>query len=176
MFFAPRVRMIPHYEYTKEMKDIVEEVAPKYEHEPILIQAIIETESSYNQYAQRYEENYPWIYSAREVAEMLGCTRETIINAQKSSFGLMQIMASCCYEMGFKNWPGRLFDIKTNVTYGCKHLRNLIDRQKLKRIDQFYAAYNAGNANKPVNGIYTNQRNVDNSKECRSQSSRRSIP
>lgn len=81
--------------------------------------------------------------------------------AQKTSWGLMQIMGGVAYELGFKGWPGELLDPETNLYYGCEFLIGKIFLYGDEDPARLYAAYNAGSP-RFENGRYRNQRNVDN--------------
>ncbi len=125
--------------------------------------ALVATESNFNIYAQRYEPGYLWLYSPRELADDLKMSKDTMTAAQKTSYGLTQLMGACFYELGFREWPARLFEPTLNLSYACKHLIREIEKHDLdvKKVDELYACYNAGSVRRIDNNILVNQRNVN---------------
>ena len=144
------------FELTDEIKISIQKYCDQYRLDPLLIRAIIETESDYNPMAFRFEPNFRWLYSDKELAGILGCNRDTMRAIQSVSYGLMQVMGSVCYEYGFREWPGHLFNVDLNIRYGCQHVKNLMMRKKLTEAEEIYDAYNSGRAD-PNDG---NQGNV----------------
>jgi soluble lytic murein transglycosylase-like protein len=106
--------------------------------------ALIKTESSFNPNAERYEKNYKYLYAVKELAELIKCSKDTMENAQKRSYGLGQIMGAVAYERGFRGWPADLYNPEINLDYTCRHILWLVDRFQLKFDGDLYAAYNAG--------------------------------
>ena len=147
------------FDLTFELKREMEIAAIKFQIDLNIIIAIAKTESGYNPLAQRFEAAYPYLYSVRELADLVGCTKDTMTAAQKTSYGLMQPMGALCYELGFREWPARLFDVKVNLNYACKYIRQILDKGYTDPCD-IYAAYNAGSVRKSDNGNYVNQSNV----------------
>jgi soluble lytic murein transglycosylase-like protein len=154
-------RYRPSNELTPEIKTEIEVEAIKNQVDPLLITAIIKTESDFNPLAQRYEPAYPYLYSVKELAEIVGCSRDTMVDCQKTSYGLMQLMGALCYErFAFRGWPAQLFNVKLNLNFGCRYVRSIIDRGYENPLD-IYACYNAGSVRK-VQGIYVNTTAVNN--------------
>jgi hypothetical protein len=124
--------------------------------------ALVKTESNFNPYAVRYEKDYKWIYSYKECAEIVGCTIDTMINMQKCSWGLSQLMGANYYELQGKNWATVLLIPEINLKFCCEHLRRIIENQKLdiENVCDIYAAYNAGSIRKKGEE-YINKKNVD---------------
>lgn len=135
---------------TQDIKSAVIKYSKEFKLDPIVVQAIVETESGYNPFAIRYEPSFKWLYSSDEIAFILKTQKEAAIACQRLSIGLMQPMVSVCNELGFRGWFYELFAVELNVMYGCKHLRNLIDRQKLTTPYEYYDAYNSGRANDSI--------------------------
>lgn len=84
-----------------------------------LLSAVIAAESSWKPDAYRYE-----------------------AHLDDASYGLMQVLYSTAQDMGYTGPPDGLFDPATNIRYGTKYLRWLMDR-----FDDLWvvvAAYNAG--------------------------------
>lgn len=86
------------------------------------IQAVIDTESSGNPRAYRYE---PAIKDA--------------------SYGLMQLLYSTAKGLGYEGTPDGLYDPETNINLGTRLLRQLRDRYG----DDFARVYSAYNSGRP---------------------------
>lgn len=139
-----------------------------------LILAVIWTESGGNPKAQRCEFQEAgekdgratlvsrWRYPVlvREWARKLNCTYETEYIGQATGWGLMQIQGATARELGFVDWFPRLCEPEVNLAYACQYLRNQMAIWGTSPEDA-YAAYNGGNSQRGVNGMYRNQRNVD---------------
>lgn len=133
-------------------------IARKHCISPRFLAALVELESSWKVGAMKYERGYIWLYNVREMADALGCSKDTAEVIQKSSWGLVQLMGANFYQAGFCGWPVDMCDPEVNLKYGCEHIRRLIKTQDLgfhEPID-LYAAYNAGSVRK-VEGRYVNQ-------------------
>lgn len=108
---------------------------------PVLIKAVIGTESSFNPKAFR-EEKLPD-----------GTIWDT-------SYGLMQLLFRTAVALGFPDDRSRymeLMDPAINIHYGTKLLKQLISRYGFNPKD-IYAAYNAGSVRKNEKGEYTNSK------------------
>lgn len=93
--------------------------------DPALVCAIIEQESSWNQWALRYE---PAFYLKYEVP--IANLSPTESRARSFSWGLMQLMGQVSRELGFTGDIPNLCDPATGIEWGCRHLRNkLIEAQ-----------------------------------------------
>jgi soluble lytic murein transglycosylase-like protein len=107
--------------------EICKRIAPKYGYDPILILALCEQESSYDESALRLEQGY---YVKYVKPQVLASTVKVMFSA---SYGLTQLMGMSLYEAGY-------FDPVTNkdvahqldqymvqpelqVEYGCKWLK-----------------------------------------------------
>lgn len=88
------------------------------------IQAVIQTESSWNPYAYRYE---PKINDA--------------------SYGLMQLLTSTARGLGYGGTPDGLFDPDVNVDLGTRLLAQLRGRFG-NDFTRVYSAYNSGSPDK----------------------------
>lgn len=125
-----------------------------------LVMAIIETESSGNPWAMRYEEMY--IYINLRAPRPESCTALTEKILQKSSFGLMQIMGGTARHLGFKRWLGELLEPETNIRYGVLWLSRLYDEyHESHGIEGVIAAYNSGSPRKSSSGEYVNKGYVE---------------
>lgn len=93
---------------------------------------------------------------------MVGCTMDTMINMQRTSWGLCQIMGALYYELGGTNWCTMLLDPEINLKFACEHIHNIIDRQKITSHKELYASYNSGYVRYMKDGTtFVNQSNVD---------------
>jgi len=138
---------------------LIEEVSDQENVPKNLLAAIVQTESSNNKWAVRFEPHYKWLYKTKENAKDNGITETTETVFQMTSFGLCQLMGAVCRELGLKGPIFQLFDEKTNLEYCAKLLKRLAT--KYKERDDILAAYNAGSPIKGLNGVYTNQAYVD---------------
>ena len=87
--------------------------------------AVCTHESSWESWAVRYE---PAFFS-RYIEKMTGLT-ETEKHMRATSFGLMQIMGQVAREKGFSDkYLTALCDPTNGITYGCKKLKECMDRE-----------------------------------------------
>ena len=125
-----------------------------------IIAATIQVESAGNTYAMRFEPGYRWTWQIGEWANKIGMTYATMETAQKTSWGLMQIMYGVALEHRFHGWPSELAIPETGVHFGCMHLK-----QKYQKYGpdpaHTYAAYNAGSIRMTSGGFFENQKSVD---------------
>lgn len=105
--------------------------------DPVLIKAVIATESSFNPQASRAE---PQIRDA--------------------SHGLMQILYRTAQMMGYTGQPQGLFDPETNIRFGSAYLTHQLTRYQ-GDVPSALAAYNAGTARRGADGRFVNQAYVD---------------
>lgn len=128
--------------------------------DPLWIQAIIQQESAWNEYAIRYEVNYRYLYDTNGCAARALVTLNTEIATQKMSWGLGQIMGGLAREQGLVGPMGQLFEADTNIWHVAKRLCRLM---KFSNLDEdVFAMYNSGpDALHKVSGKYMNQTYVD---------------
>jgi soluble lytic murein transglycosylase-like protein len=138
---------------------IIEDVADEQNVPANLLGAIVQTESSNNKWAIRFEPHYKYLYKTKENAQANGLTEATEIATQMMSFGLCQLMGAVGRELGLKGTIFQLLDEKTNLEYAAKLLKRLASRWKER--DDIIAAYNAGSPIQGLNGLYKNQGYVD---------------
>lgn len=144
-----------------------------------LLGAIVQTESSGNQFALRAETKHAWIidpathkktglslrshyvylWKPEECARQAGVTTDTEIWSQVASWGLCQLMGAVARELGLKGPIVQLLQVDTNLKYAALLLKRLAKRYD--KADDILAAYNAGSAVKLINGQYRNQQYVD---------------
>ena len=133
--------------------------AKAYGLDPLLVEAIVLTESSGNTDAFRFEPNY---YNRLLKPKKLypGQNPRRI----SSSYGLLQIMYDVAMERGYPKAlpPEHLFVPEVGLEWGCKHLRYLMDWaaefntplvpvSEQDRIEAVLASYNGGRGgNRPT--------------------------
>lgn len=138
---------------------IIEDVADAENVPANLLAAIVQTESSNNRYAVRFEPHYKYLFKTKENAAANGITEATETVFQMTSFGLCQLMGAVARELGLKGTVFQLLDEQTNLTYAAKLIKRLANR--FKERNDIIAAYNAGTPVKTMNGLYKNQSYVD---------------
>lgn len=143
----------------KKYQDLIETIATKHRLNPGLVTAIIETESSFETYAMRYEAHWRWFFDVEEHAKALRITAETERQMQKFSYGLMQVMGAVAREHGYHDSLVKLCKPEDGIEYGCKHFAMYLRRYKT--VHAALAAYNGGPG--AIKGPYefANQEYVD---------------
>lgn len=139
--------------------DAIRSQAEEYSLDPFLVAAIVKCESAGDRYAIRYEKHYSYLFHVEQMAKAVGSTELTEEMAQKTSWGLMQIMGAVGRERGYRGWLPELTDMILNLKYGCAHLRGYFDRHR--RVEDCVASYNAGSPRFLSDGQYVNQPYVD---------------
>ena len=135
----------------------IKKYAEQYGIPPGLIKAIIEVESSGNPFAMRYEDHYRWLV---EPFSQFHWHAETEKQAQKTSWGLMQIMGAVARERGFKgSYLSELSKPELGIKFGCKHLKYNYNRYN--DWNDAISAFNQGSNRKNEHGEYENQIYVD---------------
>jgi soluble lytic murein transglycosylase-like protein len=87
-----------------------------------IILGIIQTESSFNPLACRFEKNWNYLKTPSYYAKKLGITTDTEMIFQKISWGLMQVMGSVYRELGYSGYLNALSnDIERQIKYGINH-------------------------------------------------------
>lgn len=144
-----------------EIRALVTAKAIEAELDPTLLHAIVMTESGYNPWAVRFEQDYRWFYDIPTMASAIRTNSDSMKAMQQTSWGLTQVMGAVAYELGFRSWAPRLCIPAENLHWGIMHLKNLIKRQHLKDHGDIYAAWNAGSVKYKSDGDYMNQTNVN---------------
>ena len=139
--------------------DVIEDVADAENVPATIIAALVQTESSGNRFAIKFEPGYKYLFKTRENAQDNKITEATETVMQMTSFGLTQIMGAVARELGLKGTIFQLLEPETNLTYCAKLLKRLA--KKYTQRDDLIAAYNAGSAIKNMDGQYKNQQYVD---------------
>jgi hypothetical protein len=141
------------------LKPEIEENCIKYSLSRRLVFSVILTESSGNEWAYRYEEGYPWLVTPNQIARKIGCSNDSMVAMQSSSWGLMQVMGANYYQLGGTGYATEMIRPSLGIEYGCKMLKKFA--LKYKEPKDIYAAYNAGSVIKSSDGQYRNQLNVN---------------
>lgn len=135
---------------------LIWDVAAGLKLDPALISALVQVESLRDPWAVRYEGNYRWLVDFKHPL----VTSATERNAQKSSWGLMQIMGAVARERGFKGpFLSQLCDPREGLYWGGVFLRHLFDRGYTEH--EVISAYNQGKPRRTLGGQYRNQAYVD---------------
>ncbi len=106
---------------------LINKWAIKYTLDPALVCAVCEQESSWNQWAVRYE---PAFFSHYIQPMLNNNTLHTMTEAtmRATSFSYMQTMGQVAREMGFSGqFLTQLFDPEVGLDVGCKVLRHKLD-------------------------------------------------
>lgn len=139
--------------------NIIDLIAPTYNLDPVLIQAIIATESSFNVNAMRYESQFTYLTNPPTHAGRLGTSIETEATLQRFSWGLMQLMGSVFRELGFMEPLPLALEPHINIQFGCLHLSNYL--KKYGQVEDAISSYNQGSPRRDPNGKYYNAVYVD---------------
>lgn len=111
--------------------------ANKYELDPQLVEALVLQESAGKADAFRQEPAFWARYCAHDPRFADEDPRRIA-----SSYGLMQVMYTTALDHGYGGQPEGLFDIATNLEFGCRVLARL--RRRFTKPELYLAAYNGG--------------------------------
>jgi len=139
--------------------DVIQDVADAENVPANILGAIVQTESSGDRFAVRFEPHYKYLFKTKENAQDNRITEATETVMQMTSFGLTQVMGAVARELGLKGPIFQLLEPQVNITYCAKLLKRLAKKYTQK--DDLIAAYNAGSAIKGMDGRYKNQAYVD---------------
>jgi soluble lytic murein transglycosylase-like protein len=125
-----------------------------------LVKAIIRQESNFNPWAIRVERGF-WSRYFTGIMQLINGTPSKADDRwaeypdiTSCSYGLCQLMLTTAIELGFTfTYPTELLDPITNIYYGCKLFRKLLDKYNNNEQDAI-AAYNQGNNVKDSTGQY----------------------
>lgn len=140
----------------------IQAAAARHGLDPLLVAAIVQTESGGNPWATRFEPGFLAHYVDAAPARFGAVSVETERMGRATSFGPMQIMGQVARERGFTGiFLTELCDPETGLEYGCRHLAALRDRYISQwGLDGVIAAYNAGSP-RMAGGRFGNQDYVD---------------
>lgn len=146
-----------------DLRPQIERHARRHNLEPGMVAAIVTVESGGNAFAWRPEPAYRWLWDVRQGKPFRSLTpveisrpfapadfpalagsRDQEWNAQRASWGLMQIMGALARELDYDGlYLTRLTDPEINLDLGCRHLEGLL-RWAEGNGDKAIGAYNAG--------------------------------
>lgn len=169
------LKKLPEWVNTWDFIGDIEYASDLYKIDLDILVALIQTESGGRCNSVRYEQYFKWAYKIEDITAIAAAYRDsghyinvaTLDVMQRHSFGLMQAMGTIFFQYNFhiksefELLPIDMINPRISLEVGCRHLRQLIDAQKLSKPLDIYAAYNAGSA-RILNGKYSNQANVDN--------------
>lgn len=139
-----------------KIRDMAVAAAQEAGLDPALVLGIVSVESGGQPCAARYEPLYRWTLPQAERPG--GCSHDTELVLQRTSWGLMQLMGALARELGFEGWLPELTDEALNLKLGCRHLVNLTRRFGERHGPEgVIAAYNAGSPRKSPAGEWVNQ-------------------
>jgi hypothetical protein len=147
-----------------DLRPIIERVGEQYELPLDLLWGIVQTESSGNHWATRYEPGFFNRYVKDRGHEVpRGVTRETEERLRATSFGPMQIMGQVARERGFDGvYLTQLCHPHLGIEWGAKHLKHFESRYfDSHGWDGVVSSYNQGSPRKREDGMYNNQGYVD---------------
>lgn len=124
-----------------------------------LMCALMETESSFNTYAMRYEPGVMRTVSTSVCARLNRITEETETQCQRFSWGLGQVLGSTARWLGYRDALSALCEPKQGIFWACEAFEKLGD--KYEHMEEKIASYNAGSVKRREDGTFVNQRYVD---------------
>ena len=127
--------------------------------DPDLAVAIAETESSFDEYACRFEANWKYAFNCESFANNAKISEDTERMLQMCSFGMMQVMGTVARELGFRGNLLHLTKPELGIRFGCLKLKELLAKYSYQ--DDVIAAYNSGSPRKIQDGRYYNQTYVN---------------
>lgn len=147
----------------QDLTPLISYYAQKHKIPLRFLMALIKTESNFNPNACRYEKGYIWLYSVKEIAGIMGASRDTVEMIQKTSWGLGQLMGAIFHENKLYEWPAVMCELDTNLKYTCEHINKEIRNHNLSFSEPFnvYSCYNAGSV-RIIDGRYVNSPAVRN--------------
>ena len=129
-----------------------------------LVHAVVQTESSGDPWAYRYEPAFYKNYIHARPWKVYGSiSLETEMSGLATSWGLMQIMGVVARERGYtRAYLTELCKYDYGLEYGCRHLKHLEQRfMDAHGWNGVIAAYNAGSPRRDQTGEFVNQSYVN---------------
>lgn len=142
------------YPYKKE----ISLAAERYKLDPILLAAIVSSESDFRPEVSRYEPKFQarYIDNHPSYCFLPDYTRALLA----TSFGLTQILGVTAVEGGLQVFDlDKLYEPEYNLEYGCRHLAKIFKKYGPK-VERVIAAYNAGSPRKGPKGNWVNHKYV----------------
>lgn len=100
--------------------------AKKYGLKKLFLKAVAIRESSLNQRAYRFEPGF-WANHSADILAKYPDLEGRDINEVSASYGLMQLMFTTAWAMGFRGIGEELYDPILNVEFGARLLRTNLD-------------------------------------------------
>jgi Transglycosylase SLT domain len=146
----------------EQIKSLIKRIASSRKEDPNLVISIVDQESRFSSFAQRYESQYPYLFHPDRFKTGL-ISLATEINAQKTSWGLGQVMGALAREQGHKGFFAELLIPEINIEHIVTRLATL--RKITSEPAYLFAGYNGGFGamRKGVSGLFKNQHYVN---EC----------
>lgn len=119
-------------------RDLIVVSAKRRQLDPLIVEALVLTESAGQADAFRFE---PAFYD--KYLKGKPDWQDAIPRRVSSSYGLMQLMYPTAKDLGFVGEPEVLFVPSVNLTWGCLHLERLLAWAGGEYVRAF-AAYNGG--------------------------------
>jgi hypothetical protein len=139
---------------------LVHKNARKFELDPYLMMAIIDTENGpWNIWASRYEDHYSYLVIPDHFAKLNHITVKTEQVLQKCSWGLAQIMGGTARYLGYQGPIPALLLPEINVYWMARLLAVL--KKDFASLNDVISSYNQGSPKRKPDGTYKNQLYVD---------------
>lgn len=135
------------------------DLCSRFGQNPKLAGAIVTVESAWNPWAIRYEPLFTWLTSVEKWATVQRWSAATERMAQKTSWGLMQVMGGTARSIGYRDHLTKMLLPEVGLEWGLRYLATKTTRYP--KAEDVVAAYNAGSARKDDRGRYENQAYVD---------------
>lgn len=123
--------------------------------DPLILLAIIKTESSFNPKALRYEKKYRYLHFPDAYAKKLQISVESETECQRFSIGLCQIILASARYIGFSGPMVDLFEPEENIRWMVRFIK--VQSKTYIYENDLIASYNAGSARLKDDGSYVNQ-------------------
>lgn len=141
-------------------KDLVYYASSQFGLDPLLVAAIIQKESSGNPWMTRYEPTTDGyvvnLGMYRAISSKLGISQQTEYEAEKHSWGLMQVMGFVARELGYDGLLTRILIPSIGIHLGCMKLQLLF--QKYGDVEKVVSSYNQGSPRMTTGGLFLNQK------------------
>ena len=141
-------------------KDLVYHTAAQFGLDPLLVAAIVQQESGGNPWMTRYESTTDHyvvnLGMYRDYASKLGISQQTEYEAEKHSWGLMQVMGFVARELGYDGLLTRILIPSIGINLGCLKLQQLF--QKYGDVEKVISSYNQGSPRRTAGGMFFNQK------------------
>jgi soluble lytic murein transglycosylase-like protein len=113
---------------------------------PELVRAMVEQESTFQPYRNRFEEGFYKRYVEGKKLDFVPplCLKITEALNRATSWGLLQIMGQVARELGFRGWLAELCNPETGLEWGCRRLADMRRRFGSEGWSVVVRAYNGG--------------------------------